>query len=40
VFRNFCYGVQISVGVRDDHPVSFGDKHEEPFDQSAPRMAV
>jgi len=40
VFRNFRYGVQISVGVRDNRPVYFDDRHEEPFDQSAPRMAV
>jgi len=40
VFRNCRYGVQISVGVHDNRPVSFGDRHEEPFDQSSPRLAV
>jgi len=40
VLRKFRYGDQISVGVRDNRPVSFGDRHEELFDQSAPRMAV
>jgi len=40
VFRKYRYGVQISVGVRDNRPVSFGDRHEEPFDQSSPRLAV
>lgn len=40
VFWNFRYGVQISVSVRHNCPVSFGDEHEEPFNQSAPRMAI
>lgn len=40
MFRNFRYGVQISVGVRDNRPVNSYDRHEKPFDQSAPTMAV